>query len=87
MPASVRLHPCSFMNVTSLKAYLLVSREIQRKSQLAQLEARFPEKQLDAKDAQAVFFTGLFLQKISDLNSLLHLKKINLYHLGQSSAL
>ena len=56
--------------MTSLRAYLLMSRETWRKSQLGQLGARFPEKQLGAEDAQVVF-TGLFLQKISDLNTLL----------------
>ena len=47
-----------------------MSRETWRKSQLGQVGARFPEKQLGAEDAQVVF-TGLFLQKISDLNTLL----------------
>lgn len=51
------------MNVTSLKAFLLMSRETPRKSQLGQLGAGFPEKQLGAKEAQAAFLQGYFYRK------------------------
>lgn len=40
-----------------------MSRETQRKSQLGQLGARFPEKQPGAKDAQAAFLQDYFYKK------------------------
>lgn len=62
MPASVRSHSCSFMSVTSLKAYLPMSQETWRKSQLGQLGARFLEKQLGAEDAQVAFYRAVSIE-------------------------
>lgn len=50
------------MSVTSLKAYLPMSQETWRKSQLGQLGARFLEKQLGAEDAQVAFYRAVSIE-------------------------
>lgn len=79
----------TFLLVTSLKAYLLMSWETWKKSQLGQLGTRFPEKQLSAEDTQVVFYRTISTENkwFKHSSPLKNKTNKNLPHLGQSSAL